>query len=75
MGEAPLHQELSLVAVASVWNLYWHQTRPLEMRASMNLMAVPRINSSLPASCFGLVGSGVGVRVLTTSRGSSVSEA
>ena len=39
-----------VVAVASVWNLYWHQTHPLEMRASMNMMAVPRINPSLPAS-------------------------
>ena len=30
-----------VVAIASVWDLYWHQTHPLEMGASMNMMALP----------------------------------
>src|SRR2546430_2285155 len=30
-----------VVAAASVWDLYWHQTHPLEMGASMNMMTLP----------------------------------
>ena len=29
-----------VVAVASVWDLHWHQTHPLEMCAAMNMLAV-----------------------------------
>jgi hypothetical protein len=62
-----------VVAVASVWDLYWHQTHPLEMGASMNMMTLPPHQLILAGFVVGLIGSlaVVGVRsqtegVLTT---------
>ncbi len=49
-----------VVAVASVWDLYWHQTHPLEMGASMNMMALPPHQLILAGFVLGLIGSGVG---------------
>jgi len=30
-----------VVAAASVWDLYWHQTHPMELGTSMNMMTLP----------------------------------
>ena len=49
-----------VVAVASVWDLYWHQTHPLEMGASMNMMALPPHQLILAGFVLGLIGSGIG---------------
>jgi len=45
------------VAVASVWDLYWHQTHPLEMGASMNMMSLPPHQLILAGFTVGLIGS------------------
>jgi hypothetical protein len=50
-----------VVAVASVWDLYWHQTHPLEMGASMNMMALPPHQFILAGFVIGVIGSGVGI--------------
>ncbi|HEY8695254.1 MAG TPA: hypothetical protein VIR57_21200 [Chloroflexota bacterium] len=49
-----------VIAVASVWDLYWHQTHPLEMGASMNMMALPPHQLILAGFVLGLIGSGIG---------------
>jgi len=49
-----------VVAVASVWDLYWHQTHPLEMGASMNMMSVPPHQLMLAGFVIGLIGSVTG---------------
>jgi len=45
-----------LVAGASVWDLYWHQTHPLEMGASMNMLTLPPHQLILGGFVLGLVG-------------------
>lgn len=57
-----------VVAVASVWDLYWHQTHPLEMGASMNMMTLPPHQLILAGFVLGLVGSSFGA-VLPTGSG------
>lgn len=57
-----------VVAVASVWDLYWHQTHPLEMGASMNMMTLPPHQLILAGFVLGLVGSSLGA-VLPTGSG------
>jgi len=57
-----------VVAVASVWDLYWHQTHPLEMGASMNMMTLPPHQLILAGFVLGLVGSSIGA-VLATGSG------
>ena len=59
-----------VVAVASVWDLYWHLTRPLEMGASMNMMTLPPHQLILAGFVLGLVGSSIGA-VLPTGSGST----
>ncbi|HEY8863286.1 MAG TPA: hypothetical protein VIO37_03850 [Candidatus Dormibacteraeota bacterium] len=49
-----------VIAVASAWDLYWHQTHPLEMGASMNMMALPPHQLILAGFVLGLIGSGIG---------------
>ena len=46
-----------VVAGASVWDLYWHQTRPMEMGASMNMMTLPPHQLILAGFVLGLIGS------------------
>ena len=47
-----------VVAVASVWDLYWHQTHPMELRASM--AALPPHQAILAGFLIGLVGAAYG---------------
>lgn len=48
-----------VVAAASVWDLYWHQSHPLEMGAAMNMMTVPPHQLILAGFLVGLAGSAV----------------
>ena len=57
-----------VVAVGSVWDLYWHQTHPMELGASMNMMTLPPHQLILGGFVVGLIGSAVCV---ATARGSS----
>ncbi len=50
-----------VVAVGGVWDLYWHQTHPLEMGASMNMMTLPPHQLILGGFVLGLIGSAVAV--------------
>jgi hypothetical protein len=50
-----------VVAVSSVWDLYRHQTHPLEMGASMNMMTLPPHQLTLAGFVIGLLGSGIRV--------------
>ncbi len=45
-----------IVAFASIWDLYWHQMHPLEMGASMNMMAVPPHQLILAGFVLGAIG-------------------
>jgi len=45
-----------LVAGASVWDLYWHKTHPLEMGVSMNMLTLPPHQLILAGFVLGLVG-------------------
>ena len=45
-----------VVAVASVWDLFWHQTHPLEMGASMNMMRLPPHQLILAGFALGAIG-------------------
>lgn len=47
-----------VVAIATVWDLYWHQTQPMEVRASM--AALPPHQAILIGFLIGLIGAGVG---------------
>lgn len=49
------------VGVGTVWDLYWHQTQPLETGASMNMMALPPHQLILGGFVLGLIGSAVGM--------------
>ncbi|HVC76492.1 MAG TPA: hypothetical protein VND96_08240 [Candidatus Micrarchaeaceae archaeon] len=48
-----------VVAVATVWDLYWHQTHPMEVGASMAVL--PPHQAILAGFLIGLVGAGYGV--------------
>jgi len=48
-----------VVAIASVWDLYWHQTHPMELRSSM--AGLPPHQAILAGFLIGLVGAGWGV--------------
>ena len=50
-----------IVALASVWDLYWHQTHPLEMGVSMNMMTLPPHQLILAGFLIGVAGSLAGV--------------
>lgn len=50
-----------VVAVATVWDLYWHQTHPMELRASM--AGLPPHQAILAGFLIGLVGAGYGAVV------------
>jgi hypothetical protein len=50
-----------VAAVASIWDLYWHQTHPLEMGASMNMMALPPHQLILAGFVLGTIGSLAGI--------------
>ncbi len=50
-----------VVAIASVWDLYWHQTNPMELQASM--AGLPPHQAMLAGFLMGLVGAGWGVAV------------
>ena len=48
-----------VVALATVWDLYWHQTHPMEVRASM--ASLPPHQAVLAGFLIGLVGAAYGV--------------
>lgn len=50
-----------VVAVASIWDLYWHQTHALEMGASMNMMALPPHQLILAGFVLGAIGALAGI--------------
>lgn len=50
-----------VVAIATVWDLYWHQTHPMELRASM--AALPPHQLILAGFLIGLIGAGYGAVV------------
>ena len=45
------------VACASVWDLVWHQTHPLEMGTSMNMLSLPPHQLILAGFAMGAIGS------------------
>ena len=47
-----------VVAIATVWDLYWHQTHPMELRSSM--AGLPPHQAILPGFLIGVVGAGWG---------------
>jgi hypothetical protein len=47
------------VAISTLWDLYWHQTHPMEVRASM--VALPPHQAILAGFLIGLAGAGFGV--------------
>jgi hypothetical protein len=57
-----------VVAIATVWDLYWHQTHPMEMRTSM--AGLPPHQAILAGFLIGLVGAGWGAAVRITRAGS-----
>lgn len=48
-----------VVALATVWDLYWHQTHPMELRASM--AALPPHQAILAGFLIGLIGATFGI--------------
>ena len=50
-----------VVAIATVWDLYWHQTHPMELRTSM--AGLPPHQAILAGFLIGLIGAGWGVAV------------
>jgi len=58
-----------IVALGSIWDLYWHQIHPLEMGGSM--MTLPPHQLILGGFVLGLIGSAVGVAIVAR-RSSSV---
>jgi hypothetical protein len=52
-----------VVAAATVWDLYWHQTHPMEVQASM--AALPPHQAILAGFVIGLVGAVYGMTVRT----------
>jgi len=57
-----------VVAVATVWDLYWHQTHPMELRASM--AALPPHQAILAGFLIGLIGAAFGAAMSITRPGS-----
>ena len=53
-----------VVVVGSVWDLYWHQTHPLEMGAATNMMTLPPHQLILGGFVLGVIGSAVGIILL-----------
>ena len=58
-----------VVAVATVWDFYWHQTHPMEVRASM--AAMPPHQAILAGFLIGLVGAASGAMALINRPGSA----
>jgi hypothetical protein len=58
-----------VVAVATVWDLYWHQTHPMEVGASM--AALPPHQAILAGFLIGLIGSVYGAAALSRPRSSA----
>ena len=58
-----------VVAIATVWDLYWHQTHPMEVRASM--AALPPHQAILAGFLIGLVGAAFGAVALINRPGSA----
>ncbi|MHB8688860.1 MAG: hypothetical protein ACYDB4_16950 [Candidatus Dormibacteraceae bacterium] len=58
-----------VVAIATVWDLYWHQTHPMEVGASM--AALPPHQAILAGFLIGLVGAGYGAAALDRPRSSA----
>lgn len=52
-----------VVAVGSVWDLYWHQTHPMELGASMNMMTLPPHQLILGGFILGLIGTAAGLAI------------
>ena len=52
-----------IVAAASFWDLLWHQTHPLEMGASMNMLTLPPHQLILSGFVLGALGSVAGIVV------------
>ncbi|HEV2415263.1 MAG TPA: hypothetical protein VGX27_10675 [Candidatus Dormibacteraeota bacterium] len=52
-----------VVAVGSVWDLYWHQTHAMELGATMNMMTLPPHQLILGGFVLGLIGSAAGLAV------------
>ncbi len=66
LSQEPLHWwrlaaafGIVVVALATVWDLYWHQTHPMELRTSM--AGLPPHQAILAGFLIGLVGAGWGV--------------
>ena len=58
-----------VVAVATVWDLYWHQTHPMEVGASM--AALPPHQAILAGFLIGLIGAVYGAAALSRPRSSA----
>jgi hypothetical protein len=58
-----------VVAVATVWDLYWHQTHPMEVGASM--AALPPHQAILAGFLIGLIGAVYGTAALSRQRSSA----
>jgi len=58
-----------VVAIASVWDLYWHQTHPMEVGASM--AALPPHQAILAGFLIGFVGAVYGAAALIKRPGSA----
>jgi len=58
-----------VVAVATVWDLYWHQTHPMEAGASM--AALPPHQAILAGFLIGLIGAVYGAAALSRPRSSA----
>jgi hypothetical protein len=58
-----------VVAVGSVWDLYWHQTHPMELGASMNMMTLPPHQLILGGFVLGLIGAAVGLVIASRRSG------
>ena len=56
-----------VVAVGSVWDLYWHQTHPMELGASMNMMTLPPHQLILAGFVLGLFGSAAALAIAVRS--------
>jgi hypothetical protein len=58
-----------VVAIATVWDLYWHQTHPMEVGASM--AALPPHQAILAGFLIGLIGAVYGTAALSRQRSSA----
>jgi len=60
-----------VAAVGGVWDLYWHQTQPMEMGASMNMLTLPPHQLILAGFVLGLLGSAAGALTTFPARSAS----